>query len=127
MSQCLAGSLSGNFVPKNTVSYSFINAYLDILTISLIFAAPCGVDIMCVQPNFIGTQQVQGSTVGQIFLGSADEFVARLKEGVEKGSQGILTWPESPAAMYALRGVFYCGDWECYYRLSLDCRIESDL
>ena len=80
---------------------------------------------MCAQPNFIGTQQ--GGTVGKIFLGSAEEFAARLKEGVEKGGQGILTWPGSLAVMYALRGVLYCGDWECYYRLNLDCRIEPDL
>ena len=124
MSQCVAGYLSGSFVPENMVSYSFMKVCIDTLTTSLlVFAAPCGVDIMCVQPEFIGAQQMQGSTVGQILFGSAEEFAARLKEGVEKGSRGNLIWPGNLTAMYAIRGVFYCGDWECYYRFNLDSRI----
>jgi short-subunit dehydrogenase len=108
------------------VSYSSIKAFINTFTTSLrLLAAPCGVDVVCVQPGFIDTQMTkrmreQGGVVGQSLLGSAEELAARTKEGVEKGGRGLVIWPEiQGVVMYALRGVFYCGDWECYYRLNL--------
>lgn len=95
------------------VSYSSIKAFINTFTTSLrLLAAPCGVDVVCVQPGFIDTQMTkqmreQGGIVGQSLLGSAEELAARMKKGVEQGGRGILIWPESQgAAMYAFRGEF---------------------
>lgn len=41
-----------------------------------------------------------------------------MKEGVEKGGRAIFIWPQSLAATY---------DWECYYKVNLDWRIQLDL
>ena len=108
------------------ISYASIKAFINTFTTSLrLLAAPCGVDVVCVQPGFIDTQMTkrmreQGGIVGQSLLGTAEELAARMKESVEKGDRGIVIWPESQGAvMYALRGEFYCSDWECYPRLNL--------
>ena len=100
------------------VSYSSIKAFINTFTASLrLLAAPCGVDVVCIQAGFLDTQmtkpiQEQGSIAGQSFLGSAEELAAKMKEGVEKGGRGIVIWPETEGAvMYALRGEFCCCDW----------------
>jgi NAD(P)-dependent dehydrogenase (short-subunit alcohol dehydrogenase family) len=82
-----------------------------------VLAAPCGVDVVCVQPGFIDIQVTkqmhgQGGAVGQSPSGQSpsdnvEELAARMKDGVEKGDRGIVIWPANQGiAMHALRGVF---------------------
>ena len=94
------------------ISYSSIKDFINTFTTSLrLLAAPCGVDVVCIQPGLIDTQMTkrmheQRSIMGHSFWGSAEGLAVRMKDGVEKGGRGIVIWPASQgAAMYALRGV----------------------
>ncbi|KIM35509.1 hypothetical protein M413DRAFT_79337 [Hebeloma cylindrosporum] len=106
---CVVGSLTGIVGPANMVSYASIKSFINTFTTSLrLLAAPCGVDVVCVQPGFIDAQMTRRlrEQGGQNLFGSAEDLAARMKEGVEKGGRGIVIWPESHGAvMYALRGV----------------------
>ena len=98
-----------------------------------VLAAPCGVDVVCVQPGSIDTHVAkkmdlgQGGMVSQSSSGCTEELAARMKDGVEKGGRGIVMWPEDQGvAMHAIRGVFFYF-LLLEFGLNLGCRTQPDL
>jgi len=107
------GSTAGIFNPANMITYSATKSFLNTFATSLrVLAAPCGVDVVTVQPGFIDTRMTkgmrgQGSTVPGMEFESASELAKQMKAAVEGGGIGVVTWPSRQGiVMYALKGEY---------------------
>ena len=111
------------------ISYASTKAFINTFATSLrVLAGPFNVDVVCVQPGFIGMplhrltprfvmsfslfvpdtrltskMRQQGSTVPSMEFASAEGLAVQMKHGVEHGGVGVITWPTRQAVvMYGL-------------------------
>ncbi|KAH9476371.1 putative oxidoreductase YxjF [Psilocybe cubensis] len=109
---CVVGSVAGLYSPANMISYASTKAFINTFSTSLrVLAAPCGVDVVTVQPGFIDTRMTkmmrgQGSTVPGREFASAAGMAKCMKDAVEHGGVGVVSWPvRQSVQMYALKAV----------------------
>lgn len=93
------------------ISYASTKAFINTFSTSLrVLAAPYGVDVVTVQPGFIDTRMTkmmrgQGSTVPGGEFASAAGMAKCMKDAVELGGIGVVSWPvRQSVQMYALKG-----------------------
>ncbi|KAF8148704.1 hypothetical protein B0H34DRAFT_668474 [Crassisporium funariophilum] len=102
---CIIGSVAGLFNPANMISYASTKAIVNTFSTSLrILAAPCGVDVVTVQPGFIDTRMTlkmrgQGSTVPGMEFASAEGMAKCMKSAVETGGVGVVSYPMRQSVM----------------------------
>lgn len=108
--QCIVGSVAGLYGPANMISYASTKSFINTFSSSLrVLAAPCGVEVVTVQPGFIDTRMTrqmrsQDSTIPGAEFASASHMAAHMKEAVEGGGVGVVSWPiRQSVMMYALK------------------------
>ncbi|KAF9481056.1 NAD(P)-binding protein [Pholiota conissans] len=109
---CIVGSVAGLYGPANMISYASTKAFINTFSASLrILAAPCGVEVVTVQPGFIDTRMTkkmrgQDSTVPNKEFASPHGMAAYMKQAVEQGGVGVVSWPvRQSVMMHALQSV----------------------
>ena len=92
------------------ISYASTKSFINTFSSSLrVLAAPCGVEVVTVQPGFIDTRMTrqmrsQNNTVPNSEFASPSLMAARMKEAVEGGGVGVVSWPvRQSVMMYALK------------------------
>jgi len=96
------------------ISYAATKAFINTFTSSLrVLGARHGIEVVSVLPGFIDTRMTkmmrnQGTPVPKSEFASAEEMAKRMKEAVEHGGVGVVTWPiRQSAVMYGLRSTSF--------------------
>lgn len=92
------------------ISYAATKSFVNTFSSSLrVLAAPCGVEVVTVQPGFIDTRMTkkmrgQESSVPGAEFASAEGMASRMKAAVEGGGVSVVSWPvRQSVMMYALK------------------------
>ncbi|KAF8953086.1 hypothetical protein BDZ97DRAFT_1680111 [Flammula alnicola] len=109
---CIVGSAAGLYGPANMISYASTKSFINTFSTSLrVLAAQHGVDVITVQPGLIDTSMTkqmrsQGSTVPAMEFASAEKMAMNMKQAVEGGGVGVVSWPlRQSVVMYALKAI----------------------
>ncbi|EAU86387.2 hypothetical protein CC1G_05381 [Coprinopsis cinerea okayama7 len=103
---CIIGSTAGIYSPANMITYASTKSFLNTFATSLrVLAASSKVEVVTVEPGFIDSRitrkmREQGATPPEFTFKDARALAKKMKETVEVGGIGVLTWPFSQGLLF---------------------------